>query len=197
MGEFTQNTWKNLPKISHLIKIKWTMKQWSRHQSSTTAEPDHQTFTYSITARAITVGPFCPSHIQTHVSSLGCFMYSGKKQHSANACLHIYIWAARSHLDGTLAWKGFGIRSIKAGRRSPEGEAGSDWFHYHTTPFVSGPSKQEVSCQQFERRDLCSAQRATYFALLRDLLFDSSGAYLCYIFKDFTFSPNLQNKPYP
>lgn len=80
------------------------MKQGSRHQSSTTAEPDHQTFTYSFTARTITVGPFCTSHFQTHVTSLGCFMYSGKKQRSANACFQIYIWAARSHLDRTQAW---------------------------------------------------------------------------------------------
>lgn len=171
------------------------MKQWSTHQSVTTAEVDHKTFTYSFTAWTITVGSFCPSHFQTHVRSFGCFMYSGKKQHSANACLQ--IWAARSHPDRTLdqgalesEYKG---RQKEAWRRSWEVTD----FTNHTTPFVSSPSKQEVSCQQFERRDLCSAQRATYFALLRDLLFDSSGAYLCYIFKDFTFSIYLQNKPYP
>lgn len=68
---------------------------------------------------------------------------------------------------------------------------------FTTQQFVSSPSKQEVSCQQFERRDLCSPQRTTYFALLRNFLFDSSGSYLYDFFKDVTFSPNLQSKPYP
>lgn len=117
-----QNTWKNLPEVSHSTKIKSTIKKWSRHQSSTTAEWDHQTFTYSFMARTTTAGPFCPSHFQTHVNSLGCSMYSGKKQHSANAHLQIYISAARSHLDRTwlegLWYQEYKGRQKEAWRRS-------------------------------------------------------------------------------
>lgn len=43
----------------------------------------------------------------------------------------------------------------------------------HTMSTVSCTSKQEVSCQEFERKDLCSPQKAAYFSLLRALLFDS------------------------
>lgn len=144
-------------------------------------QPDHQN--YGSMSRSIAVGPFCLSHFQTHITSMGCFMYPGEKLCSANACFQMYIWATPSWQDAGL--KSFSIRSVKGGKRMSAGGAKSHWFH-HTPPFVSSLSKQEVSCQQLERRDLCSPQRATYFALLRDLV-DSSGAYLCYIFEGLHF----------
>lgn len=130
-GELTHNKRKNPPKVTHLVKIKRTMKQWSRNQFSTTLKPDHQTLLYPFIARTIAVGPFRLSCFQTHITSLGCFMYPGAKLHSANACFQIYISAARSHLDVTQAWV-FGIRRVKGGKRRPHGGAGKWLISPHT-----------------------------------------------------------------
>lgn len=129
----------------------------------TTLDAHWQTFIYPFMARIIAVGPFCLSCFQTHVTSLGCFMYPGEKLHSANARFQIYIWAARSSLDRTQAWGALVSRSVKGGKRRPEVGFGKWLISPHNTvceqPIQTGsllPAVwKEGSVQSTESRIFC------------------------------------------
>lgn len=82
---------------------------------------------------------------------------------------------ARSKLEKMPAWG----EASAADRMAKSDEDKEVLGTLLRTSIVSHSSKQEVSCQGFERKNLCNSQKAAFFALLRGLVFDSLENYLC------------------